>query len=63
MTLIRVVTVSTRAIKLSKVVCGEPLDVYGTRAIVLNDLVLGALGTTSNDIERAGSCLQGQGIY
>lgn len=63
MALIHLIAISARAIKLSKIVRGEPLDVDGTGAIVLNDLVLGALGTTSDNIERARSRLQGQCVY
>ena len=63
MALIHVITISTGAIQLSEIVCGEPLDVHRTRAIVLDDFVLSTLGTTTDDIERAGSGFQGQGVY
>lgn len=35
---------------LSKVACEEVLDVNGTRAIVLNNLVLGVESTSADDI-------------
>lgn len=63
MALIHVIAISTGAIQLSKIVCGEPLNVHRTGTIVLDDFVLGTLGATSDDIERAGSGFQGQGVY
>lgn len=55
--------VAARSVQLAKVGDVESRDGDGTGAIVLDDLVLCALGSASDDLGSAGLLLDGQGVF
>ena len=63
MTLVLVVTVSAGAVELAEVVDGEVGNGDGTATVVLDDLVVGALSTTTDDVKGAVTGLEGEGVY
>jgi hypothetical protein len=62
-TLELLLAISARAVQLAEVLNGEVFDDDGTAAVVLDDLVIGTLSTTTNDLVGAGAgTLEGEGI-
>lgn len=60
--LVHLVAVSAGAVQLAEVVHGEAGDAHSAAAVVLDDLVLGTLGTTAGDSEGAVTSLEGEGV-
>lgn len=56
------VTVAAGAVELAKVICGEVFDADFAAGVVLDDLVVGALGTTTDDAVGAAAFLEGEGV-
>jgi len=57
------VTVSAGAVQLAEVCNCKARDSHGATAVVLEDLVLGALGSTADDVEGAVAGLEGECVY
>lgn len=63
-TLELLLAVAAGAVQLAEVLDSEVLDDGRAAAVVLDDLVIGALGTTANDLVDAGAgTLEGEGVY
>lgn len=62
MALEHLVAVSAGAVELAEVVDGEVGDGEGAAAVVLEDLVFGALGSAADDGGDAGFLVDGQGV-
>lgn len=62
-TLVHLVAVSAGAVQLAEVVHSEAGDADGAAAVVLDNLVLGALRTTTDDGEGTVASLEGEGVY
>lgn len=57
------VTVAAGAVELAKVIDGEVFDADFAAGVVLDDLVIGALGSTADDAVGAAAFLEGEGVY
>lgn len=57
------VTVSAGAVQLTEVCDCKARDSHSATAVVLDDLVLGALRSTADDVEGAVAGLEGEGVY
>lgn len=64
MTLVHGLAVAARAVQLAKVLDGEVGDLEGATAVVLQDLVLGAVGTAALDVGGVAGVLvlDGEGV-
>jgi hypothetical protein len=57
------VAVSAGAVELAEVGDGEVGDVDGSAAVVLEDFVLGTLGSAADDLGGAGFLVEGEGVW
>jgi hypothetical protein len=59
---ILLVAVAAGPVELAKVVDGEAVDVHLAARVVLDDLVVGTLGTAADDVVRAAAALEREGV-